>query len=118
MYEDYLRDPASVGSEWRELFDNGKLAELPIIQGAGSKEQGAEPAPPPPAPTPSAPRSVLPAHGADGHVVPGHQRHDPRRAAQGAQRSARREREEDLVHAPDRLRDRPGRQALPGHDPR
>src|SRR6266478_9576357 len=31
MYEDYLRDPASVGPEWRELFDNGRLAELPII---------------------------------------------------------------------------------------
>ena len=31
MYEDYLRDPSSVGPEWRELFDNGKLAELPII---------------------------------------------------------------------------------------
>src|SRR3989454_2152453 len=69
MYEDYLRDPASVGQEWRELFDNGKLAELPIIQGAGSKEQGAvtaaaslAPASSPPAP--SAPRSMLPAPGA------------------------------------------------------
>src|SRR6266496_1903244 len=31
MYEDYLRDPSSVGQEWRELFDNGKLAELPVI---------------------------------------------------------------------------------------
>jgi 2-oxoglutarate dehydrogenase E1 component len=31
MYEEYLRDPASVGEEWRVLFDNGKLAELPII---------------------------------------------------------------------------------------
>ena len=31
MYEEYLRDPASVGSEWRELFENGKLAELPVI---------------------------------------------------------------------------------------
>src|SRR2546422_4163980 len=31
MYEQYLRDPASVGEEWRQLFDNGKLAELPII---------------------------------------------------------------------------------------
>src|SRR5213596_2286084 len=31
MYEQYLRDPASVGDEWRKLFDNGKLAELPII---------------------------------------------------------------------------------------
>src|SRR2546430_9549016 len=31
MYEQYLRDPASVGDEWRQLFDNGKLAELPVI---------------------------------------------------------------------------------------
>src|SRR2546427_10768651 len=31
MYEQYLRDPASVGEEWRQLFDNGRLAELPII---------------------------------------------------------------------------------------
>ncbi len=31
MYEQYLRDPASVGEEWRQLFDNGKLAELPVI---------------------------------------------------------------------------------------
>src|SRR5436190_11402503 len=31
MYEQYLRDPASVGEEWRQLFDNGKLAELPGI---------------------------------------------------------------------------------------
>src|SRR6266567_1404181 len=31
MYEQYLRDPASVGEEWRKLFDNGKLAELPVI---------------------------------------------------------------------------------------
>ncbi len=60
MYEEYLRDPSSVGQEWRELFDNGKLAELPIIQGARSTEQGA--ATPAPAPAaPPAPRSVLPA---------------------------------------------------------
>ena len=26
MYEQYLRDPQSVGPEWRELFDNGRLA--------------------------------------------------------------------------------------------
>jgi len=31
MYEEYLRDPSSVGQEWRELFDDGKLAELPVI---------------------------------------------------------------------------------------
>src|SRR6266487_6801576 len=60
MYEDYLRDPSSVGQEWRELFDNGKLTELPIIQGARSTEQvAATPAPAPAAP--AAPRSVLPA---------------------------------------------------------
>jgi len=64
MYEDYLRDPSAVGPEWRELFENGKLAELPIIQGARSREQGAVTAPAPSAPAPSAPRSVLPAPGA------------------------------------------------------
>ena len=31
MYEQYLRDPASVSDDWRQLFDNGRLAELPII---------------------------------------------------------------------------------------
>src|SRR5437773_12248499 len=31
MYEQYLRDPASVPEEWRLLFDNGKIAELPVI---------------------------------------------------------------------------------------
>ena len=31
MYEQYLRDPSSVGEEWRQLFDNGRLAELPVI---------------------------------------------------------------------------------------
>src|SRR5436309_51287 len=55
MYEDYLRDPASVGQEWRELFDNGKLAELPIIPGKASTEQGAVRAAERPAPS-----SVLP----------------------------------------------------------
>src|SRR6266851_3357473 len=43
MYEDYLRDPSSVGPEWRELFDNGKLAELPVIpadRSATPREEG------------------------------------------------------------------------------
>src|SRR5258705_365799 len=30
MYEEYLRDPNSVGQEWRELFETGKLAGLPV----------------------------------------------------------------------------------------
>src|SRR5205807_7504018 len=37
MYEQYLRDPASVDEEWRKLFDNGKSADLPII--ATSREE-------------------------------------------------------------------------------
>src|SRR5437762_2198705 len=59
MYEDYLRDPSSVGQEWRELFDNGKVTELPIIRGAGSQESGIEATaravPPPSAPAPATP---------------------------------------------------------------
>ena len=31
MYEQYLRDPASVDAEWRALFDNGHLGDLPVI---------------------------------------------------------------------------------------
>jgi 2-oxoglutarate decarboxylase len=36
MYEQYLRDPQSVSAEWRELFDNGRLAELPVIPGTAA----------------------------------------------------------------------------------
>ena len=59
MYEQYLRDPSSVGEEWRQLFDNGKLAELPVIptdrsEVLGSGEQGAVPSA---APEGTAPRS-------------------------------------------------------------
>src|SRR5213083_1042064 len=63
MYEQYLRDPASVGEEWRNLFDNGKFADLPVIPTSrsevlGSGEQGAVPSA---APAGTAPRSPLPA---------------------------------------------------------
>src|SRR5256885_6580004 len=65
MYEQYLRDPASVGEEWRNLFDNGKSADLPVIPtsreevlpgggvrdagdvGAPGQPQPASPIPPP-----------------------------------------------------------------------
>src|SRR5947207_2656418 len=64
MYEQYLRDPASVGEEWRNLFDNGKLAELPVIptsreevarlgardSGPGVQAQAPNPEPRPPSP--------------------------------------------------------------------
>jgi multifunctional 2-oxoglutarate metabolism enzyme len=62
MYEQYLQDPSSVGEEWRQLFDNGKLAELPVIptnrsEGLGSGEQGPVPSG---VPSATAPRSPLP----------------------------------------------------------
>jgi len=62
MYEQYLRDPQSVGEEWRQLFDNGRLAELPVIPttraevtGPGTREPAAPSAeaPPPASPLPS-----------------------------------------------------------------
>src|SRR5204862_7767677 len=47
MYEQYLRDPASVSDDWRQVFDNGKLAELPVIPtsredvaGLGTRDSG------------------------------------------------------------------------------
>src|SRR6266568_8177928 len=63
MYEQYLRDPASGGDERRKLFDNGKVAELPIsptnrAEVLGSGEQGAVPSA---APAGTAPRPPLPA---------------------------------------------------------
>jgi 2-oxoglutarate decarboxylase len=41
MYEQYLRDPASVSEEWRLLFDNGKFAELPVIPTSRAELQAA-----------------------------------------------------------------------------
>ena len=68
MYEQYLRDPASVGEEWRKLFDNGKVAELPVIptsreevlSGGGMRDAGSGPRAPPPAPPPRAPARRVP----------------------------------------------------------
>src|SRR5207247_8475476 len=67
MYEQYLRDPASVPEEWRLLFDNGKSGELPIIPtdrtevlaaGTGRREWGAVSDAAPPRPTPHSPLPV------------------------------------------------------------
>src|SRR5438034_4041456 len=59
MYEQYLRDPASVGEEWRNLFDNGRLAELPVIptsreEAEGTGRRGSGLGMPPAAPRPAA----------------------------------------------------------------
>jgi len=73
MYEDYLRDPASVGQEWRELFDNGRLAELPVIPeppGARSAVSGTRESTPPPAPEPPAhPSGATPITGPAARLV-------------------------------------------------
>jgi 2-oxoglutarate dehydrogenase E1 component len=61
MYEQYLRDPASVDEEWRKLFDNGRLAELPVIPTERAEvlrtsgEQAPSSGPPPSPPTPGSP---------------------------------------------------------------
>src|SRR5256885_13900141 len=60
MYEQYLRDPASVPEEWRQLFDNGHLTELPVIQTSRAEvlesgEKAAAPSVAPVSPTPHTP---------------------------------------------------------------
>jgi 2-oxoglutarate dehydrogenase E1 component len=71
MYEQYLRDPASVSEAWRGLFDNGKLAELPVIPAtradvvdAGSA--AVAPAAPPP---PASPAGLTPITGPAARLV-------------------------------------------------
>jgi len=64
MYEQYLQDPASVGPEWRELFENGRMAELPIIPVAREtgnvQRETVAPSPPKPAAAPTLPASRVP----------------------------------------------------------
>lgn len=68
LYEDYLRDPASVPDEWRRLFDNGFKGEEPVagapqlptrVAPPGTpearQEEAAKPAPPEAAVTPGEP---------------------------------------------------------------
>ena len=45
MYEEFLRDPAAVGPEWRRLFESGVVGERPSPNGADGRSGGrAEPA--------------------------------------------------------------------------
>ena len=77
MYEDYLRDPSSVGQEWRELFDNGKVAELPIIptdrsqvpRETGNVTRETEPAAPPTIPVSRVPAGAVPLTGPAARLV-------------------------------------------------
>jgi 2-oxoglutarate dehydrogenase E1 component len=68
LYEDYLRDPASVPPEWRALFDSGIRGEKPSEDGARAAEgtegqrgrektQATPTAPPAPLPLSSSPRA-------------------------------------------------------------
>ncbi len=36
LYEDFLRDPASVSPEWRRLFESGQVGERPVATGNGA----------------------------------------------------------------------------------
>ena len=73
MYEEYLRDPSSVGPEWRELFENGRLAELPVIPeppSARSAVSGTRETPTLPAPKAPAHPAPLTAHAVPSNAVP------------------------------------------------
>jgi len=71
MYEEFLRDPAAVGPEWRRLFESGVVGERPDGNGAGHRLTEPRPAvaaamppgPPaaPPQPPIAAPAAELPA---------------------------------------------------------
>src|SRR5690348_1413612 len=66
MYEQYLRDPSSVGDEWRRLFDNGKTAELPIIPTTSAQlvgDRGQRTGDASPQPAPPIPQSPVPVPG-------------------------------------------------------
>src|SRR5438093_9747979 len=76
MYEQYLRDPASVGEDWRQLFDNGKLAELPVIPtdraevlGRGEKGEVPSAAPARTSPLSPLPGALTPITGPAGRLV-------------------------------------------------
>ncbi len=72
MYEEFLRDPAAVGPEWRRLFESGVVGERPSANGAGHPSVGSPVAAAPPVTSRTA--SPAPAAGsapaADGSSAP------------------------------------------------
>jgi len=49
MYEEFLKDPTTVGPDWRRLFESGVVGERPeTVRNGGKAAETAEPAPPPP----------------------------------------------------------------------
>jgi 2-oxoglutarate dehydrogenase E1 component len=66
MYEEFLRDPAAVGPEWRRLFESGVVGERPEGNGASAHRPATEPRPAvtaalAPAPALPAPDAQVPA---------------------------------------------------------
>ena len=67
MYEEFLRDPASVDAEWRQLFESGVVGEAPAASNGARRRRGtgsgraraARPAPATAAPAPSAPSTPV-----------------------------------------------------------
>ena len=56
MYEEFLRDPAAVGPEWRRLFESGVVGEKPDGNGAAAPApRAAQPRQTPAPPVPTAP---------------------------------------------------------------
>src|SRR5512137_1210754 len=71
MYEQYLRDPTSVSDDWRALFDNGKLTELPIIKTDRAEvlATASAAAPPPTAPAAAPTQGMTPITGPAARLV-------------------------------------------------
>src|SRR3989449_8812064 len=76
MYDQYLRAPASVSDDGRQLFDNGRLAELPVIPtdraevlGRGERGEVPSAAPPRTSPLSPLPGALTPITGPAGRLV-------------------------------------------------
>ena len=146
MYEEFLRDPASVDAEWRQLFESGVVGEAPALNGTGPGGAGTEPwsrrwrPPPDPPRHPPRLRQVhrprrCPIKGPAARLVqnmnesltvptattfrelPVAQLESARKVAQRRAQAGGPERE-DLLHAPDRVGHRARHEAAPRHGPR
>ena len=140
MYEEFLKDPATVGPDWRRLFESGIVGERPGIGGNGASRRvrnaGRSEArhaahtrrlrcrsPGTPAGTTAikGPAAKLVANMTESLTVPtattfrvlavGVLEERRRRINQGLQASGRAG--QNLVHPPDRLRSRSGNEAAP-----
>ncbi len=69
MYEEFLRDPTSVDSEWRQLFESGVVGEVPALNGTDRAPKTEAPEPPTPAASAVA-TPIAPPQGASAAAVP------------------------------------------------